>query len=92
MSTHCPKRWTGMMALVAGRMKRATSAGSTLKVAGSMSAKTGRGPSRVIALAVAKKVKLGTITSSPGPTSRAISANSRASLPEAQPTACWLRQ
>src|SRR5690606_1227623 len=36
-------------------------------------------------LAVAKKVKLGTSTSSPGPISSAISDRSRASLPEAQP-------
>ena len=58
-----------------------------LNVAGSMSTKTGRAPSRVTALAVAKKVKLGSSTSSPGPTSRAMSASSSASLPDAQATA-----
>ena len=58
--------------------------GSILKVCGSMSAKTGRAPRRVTALAVAKNVKLGRITSSPAEMSRAIRASSRASLPEAQ--------
>ena len=53
-----------------------------------MSANTGFAPSRHTALAVAKNVKLGTITSSPGPMPSAISASSSASLPDAQPTAC----
>ena len=57
-----------------------------------MSAKTGRAPSRVTALAVAKNVKLGRITSSPAEMSRAIKASSRASLPEAQPMACFAWQ
>ena len=45
-------------------------------------------PSRQTALAVAKNVKLGRITSSPGPMPSAISASSSASLPEAQAMAC----
>jgi hypothetical protein len=53
---------------------------------GSMSAKTGRAPSRATAPAVAKKVNDGQITSSPGPTSSACSASSSASDPDAQPT------
>src|SRR5688500_12061033 len=53
-----------------------------------MSAKTGLAPRRHTALAVAKNVKLGTITSSPGPTPSTISDNKSASLPEAHPTAC----
>ena len=57
-----------------------------------MSANTGFAPSRHTALAVAKNVKLGTITSSPGPTPSAISASSSASLPDAQPTACSVPQ
>ena len=49
-----------------------------------MSTKTGRAPSRDTAPAVAKKVKAGQITSSPGPMSSAISASSSASEPEPQ--------
>jgi len=52
-----------------------------------MSTKTGTPPKRWIALAVAKNVKLGQITSSPGSISIAIKANSNASLPDAQPIA-----
>ena len=70
-------------------MRAATATGSRLNVSGSMSANTGVAPSRVTALAVAKNVKLGRMTSSPGPMSRAINASSKASLPEAQPTACF---
>lgn len=55
---------------------------------GSMSAKTGVAPRRVIALTVAKNVNGVVITSSPGPTSSAIRSSSSASEPEAQPTAC----
>src|SRR3954470_2741368 len=57
-----------------------------------MSANTGFAPRRQTALAVAKNVKLGTITSSPGPMPRASSTSSSASLPEAQPTACSVPQ
>ena len=55
-----------------------------LKVTGSMSTKTGCAPTRHTQLAVAKKVKLGKMTSSPAPIPSAIMANSRASLPDAQ--------
>ena len=57
-------------------------------MSGKISANTGLAPNRHTALAVAKKVKLGTITSSPGPMPSAMSASSNASLPEAQPIAC----
>src|SRR5262245_21036760 len=53
-----------------------------------ISANTGLAPSRQTALAVAKNVKLGTITSSPGPMPSAISESKIASLPDAHPTAC----
>ena len=56
-----------MIAFVAVLILYSTSAGSRLNVSGLMSANTGFAPSRHTALAVAKNVKLGTITSSPGP-------------------------
>ena len=58
---------------------------SMSKVRGSMSTKTGNAPSRVTQPAVAKKLKAGTTTSSPGPTSRAMSATRMASVPEETP-------
>ena len=58
-------------------------------MSGTISANTGFAPSRHTALAVAKNVKLGTITSSPGPMPSASSASSSASLPDAQPIACF---
>src|SRR5215472_1710488 len=63
-----------------------TAAVSRLKVAGSMSAKTGVAPQRVIELADAKNVKGGVITRSPGRTPAAESASHKASVPEEQPT------
>ena len=54
---------------------------------GQMSAKTGVPPRRTTALAVAKNVKDGTMTSLPGFRSIAMSAISSASLPDAQATA-----
>ena len=57
-----------------------------------LSTKTTFAPSRHAALAVAKNVKLGVITSSPGPTPKAISDSRSASLPDAQPTACSVVQ
>ncbi len=49
------------------------------------SANVGVAPARMIASAVAMKVFAGTITSSPGRTSRARSGTSRASVPLATP-------
>ena len=76
-----------MMALVRGVTAASILAGSMLKVSGSMSTKTGLAPRRWMTPAVAKKVKGEVMTSSPGPTSRAIRAMSRASVPEETPTA-----
>ncbi len=58
-----------------------------LNVLGSMSTNTGLAPKRVTQLTVAKNVKLGTNTSSPGCRSIAISDSNSASLPDAQPIA-----
>jgi hypothetical protein len=52
-----------------------------------MSAKMGFAPRRATVPAVAKKVNGEVSTSSPGPMPRAISATSRASVPEDTPTA-----
>ena len=59
---------------------------------GSISAKTGLAPSRAIEPAVAKNVNDGQTTSSPGPTPRAISEQSSASVPLLTPIACFVRQ
>src|SRR5262245_18706554 len=77
----------GMIALVRLVIAASTAAGSILKVAGSISTKTGFARSRQTASAVAKKVKGDVITSSPGWMRSAISASRSASDPEAQPTA-----
>ncbi|MDX6517974.1 MAG: hypothetical protein QOF50_820 [Gaiellaceae bacterium] len=44
-----PNRCTGMIALVRAEIRRSTSSGSRLYVAGSISAKTGMAPRRAIA-------------------------------------------
>ena len=51
-----------------------------------MSQKTGRAPTRAIVPAVAKNVKGDVITSSPRPMFSAMSASSKASVPEEVPT------
>ena len=79
-----------MIAFVFGVIARASFTGSMLKVAGSMSTKTGRAPSRAMAPAVAKNVYGVVTTSSPGPIPRAIIAASSASVPEEMPTACFV--
>ena len=81
-----------MIALVCWLILPIKSPGLMLNVAGSMSTNTGRAPSRQTAPAVAKNVKLGRITSSPAPMPSAISGNSSASLPDAQPMACSVPQ
>ena len=75
-----------MMARVRGVILFSTWAGSRLYVTGSMSTNTGRAPVRQTAPAVAKKVKVGRMTSSPGPISRPCRASDSASVPEPQPT------
>ena len=57
-----------------------------------MSTNTGVAPARWTQPAVAKKVKLGQITSSPGFRSAAIIAASRASVPLLTPTAYFVPQ
>ena len=59
-----------------------------LKVWGSMSTKMGVAPSSAGSSAVAKKVKGGTKTASPGPMPQAMSGMSSASVPEAQVMQC----
>src|ERR1700722_1263538 len=83
-----PKRCTGMIARVAGPIRRSTAAGSRLSVSGSMSAKTGVAPTRAIASAVAKKVKAGQMTSSPRPIPSASRTSTIASVPLATPIEC----
>ena len=61
-----------------------------LNVFGSMSTNTGLAPTLWIVPAVAKKVNGVVMTSSPGPTSSALSASSSASVPLAQPIAYFV--
>ena len=81
-----------MMALVRGVTFFSTRFGSRLNVLGSISANTGTAPSRAIEPAVAKNVNEGQITSSPGLIPRAISEQSRASVPLLTPMACLTPQ
>src|SRR5579862_2539770 len=69
-------------------MARSTKAALRFKVSGSTSTKTGVAPARTMELAEAKKLNGVVITESPGFTPAATSASQRASVPEAQPTAC----
>ncbi|OQA35002.1 MAG: hypothetical protein BWY56_01808 [Acidobacteria bacterium ADurb.Bin340] len=78
-----------MMALVRGVRAASMASGSALKVTGSRSTKTGFAFNRATTPAVAKKVKLGMMTSSPGFRSRAMRATSRASVPLDMPMACF---
>ncbi len=66
MGAICPKRCTGITAAVLSVHTASRVSAVTLKVWGSTSQKTGRSPAFATAPAVAKKVKLGTITSAPG--------------------------
>ena len=81
------------MARVFFESARATACGSRLKVCASMSANTGVAPVRAMHPAVAKNVKGVVMTSSPGPTSSAMSAASKASVPLETPMAweVWVR-
>ena len=60
-----------------------------LKSIGDTSTNTGLAFSKLTIDAEAKKLKAGQITSSPGCSSSAISANSNASVPELQAKACF---
>src|ERR1051325_4471657 len=87
ISTHCPNRCTGIMALVRPVTTDPSCDTSILNVPGSISTNTGFAPSLTIEPTVAKNVKGVVITSSPGPTLRAIKGSKSASDPDAQPTA-----
>ena len=76
-----------MMQLVRGVTRDRTDWGSMFSVLGSLSAKTGRAPAAITAPAVAKNVKAGRITSSPGLTPQARRLSAKASVPDATPTA-----
>ena len=84
----CPKRCTGTIAFVRSVIAAPTSVGSRLKLPSSMSTKTGLAPRRAMHPPVAKKENGVVITSSPGPTSSAMSATSSASVPLETPIAC----
>ena len=88
ISTIWPNRWTTMIARVRGVMAASMAAGEMLNVTGSMSTKTGVPPALWMVPAVAKKVKAGVMTSSPGFRSSASKGSSRASVPLAQPIPC----
>src|SRR3546814_6712476 len=73
-----------MTAFVRGVSIARTESGSIFWLTRSTSAKTGVAPAATTQLADAKKLRAGTITSSPGPTPSARSANSRASVPRSE--------
>src|SRR5882672_8587584 len=71
-----------MIARVRGVIADSVAWGSSPKRSGSTSTNTGRAPSEVTALALAKYVNAGTITSSSGPTPSARRAIESAAVPE----------
>ncbi|MCY1202653.1 hypothetical protein D9M72_141450 [compost metagenome] len=77
-----------MMALVRGVILASISETLMLQVSGSTSTKTGTAPSSTMTSAVATNVNEVVMTSSPAFTPSAISAISRASVPEATVTQC----
>ena len=86
-----PHRWTGATALTGNSERDMASAQVSAvisPVSGSTSANTTSAPTKRAALAVARKVMVGTTTASPGPTPAAIMARCRAAVPLAQATAC----
>ena len=80
--------WTGIRARVRSVIAGSAVAAVMHHVSGSTSQKTGVAPRATTASAVAKKVKAGTTTSSPGTTPSARSPISSASVPLASPTQC----
>ena len=87
MSTVRPYRWTGITHRVRGVSACWTISAVSRAVLSSTSTKRGTAPLAVTASAVAMKLLLGTTTSSPGPTPAALSASSRAEVPDETPTA-----
>ena len=77
-----------MMAAVFGVMAASTWSGSMVQVLGVTSTNTGSAPAAMGAYAVAEKVSAGTITSSPQPMPRALSATSIVTVPFDMSTPC----
>src|SRR3989344_7387187 len=80
------------MALVLGVIDPSIFGGSMLYVSGFMSTNTGFAPVKIIAFAVAIKVKGVVITSSPGPIPAAVKATIRALVPLSVATAYLVPQ
>ena len=76
-----PFRLTSIRARVRGEIAAWTVSASTHSVSGLMSAMTGDAPTSLTAFGVAIMVKSGTTTSSPDPTSSAISDNTSVTVP-----------
>jgi len=81
MSQGKPEVCTGITARVRSPICASKEAGSRFCVSSSTSAKTGTAPTWSAAVALATKVKAGTITSSPGRTPAALRATSSAAVP-----------
>ncbi len=84
-----PCRCTAISTRVRGVMCRSISAGSRLKDE-SISAQMGSAPAITTALKQECQVQAGTITSSPGPISRAAMATCNAAVPEVTPNAYFV--
>jgi hypothetical protein len=87
ISAQRPKRWTGINPTVRGVIRRSIFFTSILKVARSMSQKTGFAPMSSTIFAVATQVNAGTITSSPGFKPSAATARWRAVVHEVEAAA-----
>ncbi len=78
-----------MIAFVRDVIRLATCAGSMFQVTGSASTRTGTAPARTTAAAQEMMVKVGSITSSPGPRRSAATAISSAPEPLATAMPCF---
>ena len=83
-----PKMWTGSSAFVRSLIAGSAVAAVITQLSGSTSQKTGVAPIVTTGSTVAKKLREGTTTSSPGPTPSARSAIASASVPLPTPTQC----
>src|ERR1039458_5465437 len=88
MSAGWPAMCTGMTTRVRGVMAASTALGSRLKVSSSMSANTGTALASITAVAVARNVYGGTITSSSALMPAAIRATRRETVPLTTPMLC----
>ena len=89
MGALCPKRCTGIIALVLDVIAFSISVGQILKVFGSTSTKTGVRFNKPITSTVAAKVKSAVIISSPGFKPKPIKAICKASVPLAHGITCF---